>query len=163
MPHQGDTWTKKRRRVLFAAEFVSSHQFSVLAKSLYPLVCGLAEGGTPACGEVPGAEDRASALPPLAHQPGHRLQTRAGLLRQARFAADRDDPEFGYRFLVYEAHEPMAERTASPICSQQGWWSTIGKNRGHQDPVERRTRQRRCPGFNRASQQATGEDFEPEE
>lgn len=48
----------------------------------------------------------------------------------ALFDAHRDDPEFGYRFLVDEAREagePMAERTAWRICSQQGWWSTFGK------------------------------------
>ncbi len=48
----------------------------------------------------------------------------------ALFDAHRDDPEFGYRFLVDEAREagePMAERTAWRICSQQGWWSAFGK------------------------------------
>jgi len=54
---------------------------------------------------------------------------RAGAL----FDAHRDDPEFGYRFLVDEAREagePMAQRTAWRICSQQGWWSAFGKKRG---------------------------------
>jgi transposase InsO family protein len=49
------------------------------------------------------------------------------------FDAHRDDPEFGYRFLVDEAREvgePMAERTAWRICSQLGWWSAFGKKRG---------------------------------
>ncbi|WP_168202594.1 integrase [Georgenia wutianyii] len=53
---------------------------------------------------------------------------RAGAL----FDAHRDDPEFGYRFLVDEAREagePMAERAAWRICSQQGWWSMFGKPR----------------------------------
>lgn len=48
----------------------------------------------------------------------------------ALFDAHRDDPEFGYRFLVDEARdvgEPMAERTAWRICSQLGWWSAFGK------------------------------------
>ena len=38
----------------------------------------------------------------------------------ALFDAHRDDPEFGYRFLVAEAGDagqPMAERTAWRICS----------------------------------------------
>src|SRR5690606_29671844 len=51
----------------------------------------------------------------------------------ALFDAHRDDPEFGYRFLVDEAREagePMAERTAWRICSRQGWWSAFGKRRG---------------------------------
>jgi putative transposase len=50
----------------------------------------------------------------------------------ALFDAHRDDPEFGYRFLVDEAGEagePMAERTAWKICSQLGWWSAFGKKR----------------------------------
>lgn len=48
----------------------------------------------------------------------------------ALFDAHKDDPEFGYRFLVDEAAEAgevMAERTAWRICSQQGWWSAFGK------------------------------------
>ena len=51
----------------------------------------------------------------------------------ALFDAHRDDPEFGYRYLVEEARdagEPMAERTAWRICSQNQLWSVFGKNRG---------------------------------
>lgn len=51
----------------------------------------------------------------------------------ALFDAHRDDPEFGYRFLVEEARdagELMAERTAWRICSDNGWWSAFGKKRG---------------------------------
>jgi transposase InsO family protein len=51
----------------------------------------------------------------------------------ALFDAHRDDPEFGYRFLVDEAREQgqaMAERTAWRICSANGWWSVFGKPRG---------------------------------
>ncbi len=68
----------------------------------------------------------------------------------ALFDAHRDDPEFGYRFLVDEAREagePMAERTAWRICSDLGWWSVFGKKRAridkkpgppvHDDLVER--------------------------
>lgn len=43
----------------------------------------------------------------------------------ALFGAHRDDPEFGYRFLVDEAREAgtaMAELTAWKICSRNGWW-----------------------------------------
>ena len=50
----------------------------------------------------------------------------------ALFDAHRDDPEFGYRFLVDEARddgEPMSDRTAWRICSEQGWWSAFGKKR----------------------------------
>ncbi|GAB3200669.1 hypothetical protein GCM10027062_20810 [Nocardioides hungaricus] len=48
----------------------------------------------------------------------------------ALFDAQKDDPEFGYRFLVDEARdagESMAERTAWRICSDNGWWSAFGK------------------------------------
>ncbi|MDN4162467.1 DDE-type integrase/transposase/recombinase [Nocardioides sp. SOB72] len=54
---------------------------------------------------------------------------RANLL----FDAHRNDPEFGYRFLLDEARDagqPMAGRTAWKICSQLGWWSAFGKKRG---------------------------------
>lgn len=48
----------------------------------------------------------------------------------ALFDAHKDDPEFGYRFLLDEAREAgeaMAERTAWRICSDLGWWSAFGK------------------------------------
>jgi putative transposase len=48
----------------------------------------------------------------------------------ALFDAHRDDPEFGYRYLVYEARdagEAMTARTAWRICSSNGWWSAFGK------------------------------------
>ncbi|MFI7492996.1 transposase [Micromonospora echinaurantiaca] len=50
----------------------------------------------------------------------------------ALFDAHRDDPEFGYRFLVDEARgaeQPMADSTAWRICSSNGWWSAFGKRR----------------------------------
>lgn len=50
----------------------------------------------------------------------------------ALFDAHRDDPEFGYRFLVDEARdagESMADRTAWRICSNNGWWSAFGKKK----------------------------------
>jgi transposase InsO family protein len=50
----------------------------------------------------------------------------------ALFDAHRDDPEFGYRFLVAEAEDAgqlMAERTAWRICSNNGWWSAFGKRK----------------------------------
>jgi putative transposase len=51
----------------------------------------------------------------------------------ALFDAHRDDPEFGYRYLLDEAREAghaMADRTAWKICSDNGWWSAFGKKRG---------------------------------
>ena len=47
--------------------------------------------------------------------------------------AHRDDPEYGYRFLVDEAAEAgevMCERTAWKICRDNQWWSAFGKKRG---------------------------------
>ncbi len=61
----------------------------------------------------------------------------------ALFDAHRDDPEFGYRFLVDEAGEAgevMCERSAWRICRDNGWWSAFGKKPGppvHDDLVER--------------------------
>ena len=45
------------------------------------------------------------------------------------YDAHREDPEFGYRFLVDEAGQPMADRTAWRICSGNGWWSAFGKKK----------------------------------
>lgn len=50
----------------------------------------------------------------------------------ALFDAHKDDPEFGYRFLVEQARDagqPMAERTAWRICSDNNWWSAFGKRK----------------------------------
>ena len=46
--------------------------------------------------------------------------------------AHRDDPEFGYRLLADEARaagQPMADRTAWRVCSNNGWWSAFGKRK----------------------------------
>jgi len=64
--------------------------------------------------------------------------------------AHREDPEFGYRFLVDEAAAAghvMAARTAWSLCSDNRWWSVFGKPRRgaakrpgppvHDDHVER--------------------------
>jgi transposase InsO family protein len=51
----------------------------------------------------------------------------------ALFDAHRDDPEFGHRLLADEARDagqPMADRTAWRIASDNGWWSAFGKKRG---------------------------------
>lgn len=93
----------------------------------------------------------------LARQPYYRWRanpiTDAEIIEAYRanalFDAHRDDPEFGYRYLVEEARdagETMAERTAWRICSQNRLWSVFGKKRGkngkvgppvHDDLVER--------------------------
>ncbi|GGK44306.1 hypothetical protein GCM10010124_41440 [Pilimelia terevasa] len=65
-----------------------------------------------------------SQSPPASWWPPYRAD--------ALFEAHREDPEFGYRFLVDEAAtagQPMADRTAWRICSGNGWWSAFGKKR----------------------------------
>ena len=50
----------------------------------------------------------------------------------ALFDAHRDDPEFGYRYLLDEARDagqPMAARTAWLICRENRWFSVFGKTR----------------------------------
>jgi transposase InsO family protein len=76
----------------------------------------------------------------IARQPYYRWLARpvtsaeevAAYRANALFDAHRDDPEFGYRFLVDEARDagqPMADRTAWRICSGNGWWSAFGKRK----------------------------------
>ena len=78
-------------------------------KRLYPLVSELAADGIPVAVTCRVLEARPPALLPLAGRPGHRR--RAGPRRyraNALFDAHRDDPEFGYRFLVDEARDAGA-------------------------------------------------------
>ena len=117
---------------------------------MYPLVRELAEDGVPVTVTC--------RVLKIARQPYYRwlanpvtdAELRAAYRANALFDAHRDDPEFGYRFLLDEARdagEEMAERTAWRICSELGWWSAFGKKRGkngtkpgppvHDDLVER--------------------------
>ncbi|KRF35522.1 integrase [Terrabacter sp. Soil810] len=117
---------------------------------MYPLVRELAGDGIPVTVTC--------RVLKIARQPYYRWLARpvtaaeltVAYRANALFDAHRDDPEFGYRFLVDEAREAgeaMAERTAWKICSQLGWWSAFGKKRGrngktpgppvHDDLVER--------------------------
>ena len=77
----------------------------------------------------------------LSRQPYYRWRnqqvTQAELIEAYRanalVDAHRDDPEYGYRFLVDEAAEAgevMCERTAWKICRDNQWWSVFGKQRG---------------------------------
>ncbi|MGV0627837.1 IS3 family transposase [Mycolicibacter minnesotensis] len=120
-----------------------------LPKRLYPLVRELADDGIPVVVTC--------RVLKLARQPYYRWLAqpvtdteRVEAYRvNALFDAHKDDPEFGYRYLVEEARdagEPMAERTAWRICSQNRLWSVFGKKRGkngkagppvHDDLVER--------------------------
>lgn len=117
---------------------------------MYPLVRELAGDGIPVTVTC--------RVLKLARQPYYRwlaapvtdAELTAAYRANALFDAHRDDPEFGYRFLLDEAREAgqlMAERTAWKICSELGWWSAFGKKRGrngkkpgppvHDDLVER--------------------------
>ena len=122
---------------------------------MYPLVSELAADGIPVAVTC--------RVLKLARQPYYRwlanpvtdAELAEAYRANALFDAHRDDPEFGYRFLVDEARdagEPMAERTAWRICSDNGWWSVFGKKRGkngkagppvHDDLVEPRLHRRR--------------------
>ena len=101
---------------------------------MYPLVRELAAKGAPI--RVPVMVT--CRVLKIARQPYYRWLagpvTDADLVEAYRanalFDAHRDDPEFGYRFLVDEAGEagePMAARTAWRICSDLGWFSAFGK------------------------------------
>ena len=99
---------------------------------IYPLVRELAVDGIPVTVTC--------RVLKIARQPYYRwlaAPITAGELARAYradalFDAHRDDPEFGYRFLVDEAAangQPMTARTAWAICSANRWWSAFGKPR----------------------------------
>lgn len=99
---------------------------------IYPLVRELAGDGIPVTVTC--------RVLKIARQPYYRwlaapvaaADLTAAYRANALFDAHRDDPEFGYRFLVEEARdagEAMAERTAWKLCSNRGWWSAFGKKR----------------------------------
>jgi putative transposase len=99
---------------------------------IYPLVRELAVDGIPVAVTC--------RVLKIARQPYYRwlaAPVTAGELARAYradalFDAHRDDPEFGYRFLVTEAAtggQPMAARTAWALCSANQWWSAFGKPR----------------------------------
>ena len=100
---------------------------------MYPLVRELAAADAPI--RVPVAVT--CRVLGLARQPYYRwleqpvtgADLQEAYRANALFDAHRDDPEFGYRFLVDEAGELMAERTAWRICSGHGWWSSFGKRK----------------------------------
>ncbi|MGP5261569.1 IS3 family transposase [Brachybacterium paraconglomeratum] len=104
-----------------------------LPKRLYPLVSELAADGISVAVSL--------RVLKLSRQPYYRWRkqqfTESELVEAYRanalFDAHREDPEFGYRFLVGEAAEAgevMCERTAWRICRDNQWWSVFGKKRG---------------------------------
>lgn len=100
---------------------------------MYPLVSELAVDGVPVTVTC--------RVLKLARQPYYRwlanpiatAELDQAYRANALFDAHRDDPEFGYRYLLDEAADagqPMAARTAWRICSENRWWSAFGKKRG---------------------------------
>ncbi|NUJ90131.1 IS3 family transposase [Plantibacter sp. MCCC 1A11337] len=101
-----------------------------LPKMMYPLVRELAVDGIPVTVTC--------RVLKIARQPYYRWlahpvadsDLEQAYRANALFDAHRDDPEFGYRFLLDEAREAgeaMAARTAWRICSTNRWWSAFGK------------------------------------
>jgi transposase InsO family protein len=99
---------------------------------IYPLVRELAADGIPVAVTC--------RVLKIARQPYYRWLTVPVTARElaqayradALFDAHRDDPEFGYRFLVDEAAangQLMTAGTAWAICSANQWWSAFGKPR----------------------------------
>ncbi len=99
---------------------------------MYPLVRELAADGVPVTVTC--------RVLKIARQPYYRwlgcavtdAELEQAYRANALFDAHRDDPEFGYRFLLDEARDAgvtMVERTAWRICSDNGWWSAFGKKK----------------------------------
>jgi transposase InsO family protein len=99
---------------------------------MYPLVRELAADGVPVAVTC--------RVLKIARQPYYRwlanpvtdAEVAEAYRANALFDAHKDDPEFGYRFLVDEARdagEAMADRTAWRICSDNEWWPAFGKKR----------------------------------
>ncbi|UEJ82797.1 IS3 family transposase [Brachybacterium halotolerans subsp. kimchii] len=112
-----------------AAAYLSQE---LAGKKFYPLVSELAADGIPVAMSL--------RVLKLSRQPYYRWLkqqvTDAELIEAYRanalVDAHRDDPEYGYRFLVDEAAEAgevMCERTAWKICRDNQWWSAFGKKR----------------------------------
>ncbi|WP_313421609.1 IS3 family transposase [Brevibacterium casei] len=104
-----------------------------LPKRFYPLVSELAADNIPVAVSL--------RVLKLSRQPYYRWRnqqiTNAELTEAYRanalLDAPRNDPEYGYRFLLgeaAEAGEEMCERTAWRICRDNRWWSVFGKKRG---------------------------------
>ncbi|WP_145807189.1 IS3 family transposase [Kribbella amoyensis] len=103
-----------------------------LPKRLYPLVKRLAADGIPVVVTCRVLKIARQPYYRWLDQPVTTAELEQAYRANALFGAHRDDPEFGYRFLVDEARAAgvsMADRTAWRICSAMGWWSAFGKKR----------------------------------
>lgn len=99
----------------------------------YPLVRDLAADGIPVAVTCRVLKIARQPYYRWLHTPITAVELEEAYRANALFDAHREDPEFGYRFLVDEAHEagePMTPRTAWKICSANGWWSAFGKKKG---------------------------------
>ncbi|MGW7680622.1 IS3 family transposase [Kribbella sp. NPDC054772] len=104
-----------------------------LPKRLYPLVSELAAAGVPVAVTCRVLKIARQPYYRWLAQPVTATELEQAYRANALFDAHRDDPEFGYRFLVDEARDAgvsMADRTAWRLCSSMGWWSVFGKRRG---------------------------------
>ena len=99
----------------------------------YPLVQDLAEDGIPVTVTC--------RVLKIARQPYYRwlkepvtaAEYEEAHRANALFDAHKDDPEFGYRYLVDEARDAgqaMSDRTGWRICSDNAWWSAHSKKKG---------------------------------
>jgi putative transposase len=97
---------------------------------MYPLVRELAVDGVPVTVTCRVLKIARQPYYRWLAQPVTGAELEQAYRANALFDAHRDDPEFGYRFLLDEAHDagqPMAARTAWRICSTNGWWSAFSK------------------------------------
>ena len=97
---------------------------------MYPLVRELAVDGVPVTVTCRVLKIARQPYYRWLAQPVTYAELEQAYRANALFDAHRDDPEFGYRFLLDEARdagESMAERTAWRLCSDMGWWSAFGK------------------------------------
>ncbi|WP_157508915.1 IS3 family transposase [Luteipulveratus halotolerans] len=104
-----------------------------LPKRLYPLVSELAADGIPVTVTCRVLKLHRQKYYAWLASPVTGRELQAAYRANALFDAHRDDPEFGYRYLLVEAAgagEVMTPRTAWRICSANAWWSVFGKKRG---------------------------------
>ncbi|MDR8020512.1 IS3 family transposase [Nesterenkonia aerolata] len=104
-----------------------------LPKRFYPLVSELAADGIPVAVSLRVLKLSRQPYYRWRHQQVTTAELTEAYRANALLDAHRDDPEFGYRFLVSEAAESgevMCERTAWRICRDNQWWSVFGKKRG---------------------------------
>jgi len=98
----------------------------------YPLVLELAADGIPVTVTCRVLKIARQPYYRWLAQPVTAAELAQAYRADALFDAHRDDPEFGFRFLADEARhagQPMADRTAWRICSDNGWFSVFGKRK----------------------------------